>query len=50
MPTEKKRIDVEPEVHERLSVFGRLGETYSDAIRRALDEAGAPSVDEVETR
>lgn len=36
-----KHVKVEDAVHERLTVFGRLGETYSEAIDRALDEAGA---------
>jgi len=42
MAGDKKRVDIEEDVHERLSLFGRLGETYSQAIDRALDEAGAP--------
>lgn len=43
-----KSVDVDKRVHKRLSRYGRLGETYSRAINRALDEAGAPELDELD--
>ena len=48
MAKEKKRVDLDADVHKRLQRFGRLGETYSRAIDRALDDAGAPELEELE--
>lgn len=38
MMTENKHIEASGAVHKRLRRFGNLGETFSDAIDRALDE------------
>jgi hypothetical protein len=40
-----KGLEIDEDVHARLRVYGMLGETFSDAIDRALDEAGAPEAD-----
>ena len=41
---DKKPVELTDRVHRRLSHYGHLGETYSDAVDRALEEAGAPEV------
>jgi len=49
MDPDKKNMLIDKSVHKRLRVYGRLGETFSQAINRALDEAGAPSAEELDS-
>lgn len=46
MGSGSKHVKLDEEVHSRLSQYGKLSETYSQAVGRALDEAGVPGVDE----
>lgn len=39
MSQDKKHIQLEPETHEELKDYGKLGDTFSEAIERALEEA-----------
>jgi hypothetical protein len=48
MAKRKRSMQIDDDVHKRLAHYGRLTETFSQAMDRALDEAGAPKVDELE--
>lgn len=48
MSDEFKHVRVSTGTHLRLAHFGRLGETYDDAMERALDALGVPKADEIE--
>lgn len=43
---DSRYINIKESVHTRLAHYGNLNETFSQALARALDEAGAPEVDE----
>jgi len=45
---DRKQVELDESVHKRLSHFGKLNETYSDAVSRLMDEAGAPSLEDYE--